>query len=68
MKSEALLRLIELNNRERALENIQADIDKARRKYFDVNEIQLRLDRRQLELDQLRQSIIDSKSDVISPN
>lgn len=68
MKSEALLRLIELNNRERALENIQADIDKARRKYFDVNEIQLRLDRRQAELNQLRQSIIDSKSDVISPN
>lgn len=60
--------LIRLNERERGLERIQEDINRARKKYFDVSEIQLRLDRRQAELDKMKKKILDEKASVISPN
>lgn len=60
--------LAQLNERELGLEKIQQDLNRARRKYFDVSEIQLKLDRRQVELDKLKKEILDQKSSVISPN
>lgn len=60
--------LVALNNQERSLEEIQEQIDRARKKYFDVNEIQLRLDRRQAELDKVKKRVMSSKGEVINPN
>lgn len=68
MKQEQLFALMELNARERGLDEVQKDIDRARAKYFDVSAIQLKLDRRQEELNKLRKSIIDQKSEMLSPN
>lgn len=68
MKQEQLFALMELNARERGLDEVQKDIDRARKKYFDVSWIQLKLDRRQEELTKLRKSIIDQKSEMLSPN
>lgn len=68
MKQEQLFALMELNARERGLDEVQKDIDRARVKYFDVSEIQLKLDRRQEELNKLRKSIVDQKSEMLSPN
>lgn len=68
MKQEQLFALMELNVREKRLDEVQKDIDRARKKYFDVSWIQLKLDRRQEELNKLRKSIIDQKSEMLSPN
>jgi hypothetical protein len=63
-----LLHLTYLNGKEAGLDEIQEDIDKARRKYHDVQEIQLKLDRRQQALDEVRKRVIEEKGQVISPN
>jgi ribosome maturation protein Sdo1 len=68
MDPHALDVLIGLNAEERSLEDIQEQIDKARRKYFDVGEIQLHLDRRQAALDEKKKRIANAKGYVISPN
>lgn len=68
MDPEALDLLIDLNEAERSLEKIQEQIDKARRKYFDVSEIQLHIDRRQAALDEKKKQIANAKGYVISPN
>lgn len=63
-----IVRLTYLNGKEGGLREIQDDIDRARKKYFDVSEIQLHLDRRQEALDKVMKGIMDEKSEVISPN
>lgn len=68
MNYEDLLMLSYLNGKEESLKEIQEDIDRARKKYFDVNEIQLNLDRRQEALDKVKKRVMDEKAQVISPN
>lgn len=68
MQSEDLIYLTYLNGKETALKEIQEEINRARRKYFDVNEIQLHLDRRQEALDTVMKRVMDEKEKVISPN
>lgn len=63
-----LLHLTYLNGKEKALDEIQEDIDRARKKYFDVPEIQLKLDRRQTALDKVKKRVIAEKGQVINPN
>jgi hypothetical protein len=63
-----LVRLAYLNGREAGLDEVQENINRARRKYFDVGEIQLKLDRRQAALDQVRKEIMDDKGKILSPN
>lgn len=60
--------LSELNNEEVELEKIQAQIDLARKKYFDVGEIQLKLDRRQAELDVKKKANMNAKGFVLNQN
>lgn len=63
-----LIRLSYLNGKEASLDEIQADIDRARRKYFDVPEIQLKMDRRQTALDEVRKRVVAEKGEVLNPN
>lgn len=63
-----IIRLTYLNGKEAGLKEIQEDIDRARKKYFDVSEIQLHLDRRQTALNAVMKAVMDEKSEVISPN
>lgn len=63
-----LIRLSYLNGKEASLDEIQADIDLARRKYFDVPEIQLKMDRRQTALDEVRKRVVAEKGEVLNPN
>lgn len=63
-----ILRMTYLNGKEKTLDEIQVDIDRARKKYFDVSEIQLRLDRRQQALDKIRKETMDAKGELFSPN
>lgn len=64
---ENLVRLTYLNGKEAGLADIQEEIDRARRKYFDVPEIQLRMDRRQAALDVVKKRVADEKAEVLSP-
>lgn len=57
-----------LNGREAGYKEVQEDIDRARRKYFDVPEIQLKLDRRQAALDKLKREVMKEKERYFSPN
>lgn len=68
MFHEDLEILVGLNNEEVELEKIQKDIDRARAKYFDVGEIQLRLDRRQASLDERKKSVMNAKTLFVNPN
>lgn len=63
-----LLRLTYLNGKEKDLEDIQEDIDRARRKYFDVPVIQLKLDRRQAVLDEVKKRVAAEKAEVMNPH
>lgn len=65
---DVLIRLTYLNGREASYNEVQADIDRARRKYFDVPEIQLKLDRRQTALDKLKREVMDEKGQFFCPN
>lgn len=66
--TEGFFHLLYLNGKEAGLKEIQEDIDRARKKYFDVPDVQLHLDRRQTALDEVRQRFINEKSEVLSPN
>lgn len=63
-----LVRLTYLNGKEKGLEDIQEDIDRARRKYHDVSEIQLKLDRRQVALDIVKKRVAAEKAEVMRPD
>lgn len=65
---EEMIRLSYLNGREASYNKIQEDIDRARRKYFDAPEIQLKLDRRQVELDKLKREVMIEKGRMFNPN
>lgn len=65
---EDLLHLSYLNGKEASYNEIQEDIDRARRKYFDVPEIQLKLDRRQADLDKLMRKVMAEKGQMFNPN
>jgi hypothetical protein len=60
--------LVDLNDKELSLEQIQEQINRARRKYSDVGSIQLHLDRRQAALDEKKKQIVEAKGVVVSPN
>lgn len=62
-----LVRLTYLNGKEAGLADIQEEIDRARRKYFDVPEIQLKMDRRQVALDIVKKRVAAEKAEVLSP-
>lgn len=68
MKLKDLQYLVYLNQHEKDLEEIQSDIDRARRKYFDVQDIQLKMDRRQKDLDRMKKRCMDEKATVLNPN
>ena len=63
-----LVRLSYLNGKEDSYREIQEDIDRARKKYFDVPAIQLKLDRRQTALDKLKREVREEKGGMLSPN
>lgn len=65
---EDMRRLSYLNGKEAAYREIQDEIDRARKKYFDVSEIQLKLDRRQAALDKLKKEVMVEKERYFSPN
>jgi hypothetical protein len=62
------IRLSYLNGKEATYREIQEDIDRARKKYHDVSEIQLHLDRRQEALDKLKKEVTDEKATMFSLN
>jgi hypothetical protein len=61
-----LLRLTYLNGyfkgKDEAIEETQEQIDRARRKYFDVQDIQLKLDRRQEALENYKKEVAAEKA------
>jgi hypothetical protein len=63
-----MIRLSYLNGQEATYREIQEDIDRARKKYFDVPEIQLKLDRRQADLDKLKRAVMKEKESMFNPN
>jgi hypothetical protein len=65
---EQLIRLSYLNGKEATYREVQEDIDRARKKYFDVPEIQLKLDRRQADLDKLKRAVMKEKESMFNPN
>jgi hypothetical protein len=65
---EQMIRLSYLNGQEATYREIQEDIDRARKKYFDVPEIQLKLDRRQADLDKLKRAVMKEKESMFNPN
>ena len=62
------IRLSYLNGREATYQEVQEDIDRARRKYHDVPEIQLKLDRRQEALDKLKKEVANEKAQMFNYN
>lgn len=60
--------LLYLFKHEKDLEEIQADINRARRKYFDVQDIQLKMDRRQADLDRMKKRCDEEKGRFICLN
>lgn len=68
LNSEDLKWLAELNAREATYDEVQQDLDALRQKYLDVPEIQLRLDRRQVDLDRMKKNLTDAKSSLLSSN
>lgn len=68
MTPETMIRLSYLNGKEATYREVQEDIDRARRKYFDVPEIQLKLDRRQAALNKLKREVMNEKGEMFNPN
>jgi hypothetical protein len=68
MTPETMIRLSYLNGKEATYREVQEDIDRARKKYFDVPEIQLKLDRRQADLDKLKREVMNEKGEMFNPN
>lgn len=65
--AKSLIFLAYLNGKEASLREIQTDIDRARKKYFDVPEIQLKMDRRQAALDVVKKRVAAEKAEVMNP-
>lgn len=68
MEPEEMIHLSYLNGKEATYREVQEDIDKARKKYFDVPAIQLKLDRRQADLDKLMKAVMVEKERYFNPN
>lgn len=68
MDQIAFLTLANLNTEEVELNKIQDQIDRARKKYHDVGEIQLKLDRRQAELDVKKKAVMNAKGFFLNQN
>lgn len=68
MDANFYIRLSYLNGKEASYQEAQKDIDRARRKYFDVSEIQLKLDRRQEALDKLKKEVANEKANMFNLN
>jgi hypothetical protein len=68
MNTKDLYTLSHLNAREKMLNEVQDDINRARKKYSDVSVIQLRLDRRQAALDIRMARLMQEKGKVLNPN
>lgn len=68
MDATYYIRLSYLNGKEATYREVQEDIDRARKKYFDVPEIQLKLDRRQATLDKLKKGVANEKAQMFNLN